>query len=203
MRPKFAQTGRAHGLPKIHKDYQDIPTFPPILATTSTAHYSIAKYLSSLLNPLTINNYSVKYSFEAAKRMQSIPPELLNQKYKFISFDVTSLFTNVPLKRVVNITLKRIYDDKVIPMTLQKLTMKKLLLDACTKTVFSFNSKFNKQIDVVSIGSALGPVLANIIMTELESIVKELVDKSLVKLSMRYVDDTLLLVKNKDINHIL
>ena len=49
-------------------------------------------------------------------------------------------------------------------------------------------------------GSPLGPVLAKI---ELESaIVKELVDKSLVKLYMRYVDDSLLFVKDKDINHI-
>ena len=80
--------------------------------------------------------------------------------------------------------------------------MKELILDACTKTVFSFKSKFYRQIDGASMGSPLGPLLANI-MTELEStIVKELVDKSLVKLYMRYVDDTLLLVKDKDINYI-
>ena len=105
-------------------------------------------------------------------------------------------------KRTVNIILKRIYVDKVIPTTLRKRAMKKLILDACTKTVFSFNNKFYKQIDGVSMGSPLGHVLANIIMTELESrTVKELVDKSLVKLYMRYVDDTLLLVKDKDIKH--
>ena len=52
-------------------------------------------------------------------------------------------------------------------------------------------------------GSPLGPVLANIIMNELEStIVKSLADKSLVKLYMRYVDNTLLLVKDKDIKYI-
>ena len=40
-------------------------------------------------------------------------------------------------------------------------------------------------------------------MTELEStIVKELVDKSLVKLYMRYAEDTLLLIKDKYINYI-
>ena len=136
--------------------------------------------------------------------MQAISLELFNQRYKFISFDVTSLFTNVSLKRAVNIILKQLYADKVIPTTLQKLTMKKFILHACTKTAFSFNSKFYKQIDGVSMGSPLGPMLANIIMTALEStIVKGLVDKSIVKLSMRYVDDTLLLVKNEDINHIL
>ena len=80
--------------------------------------------------------------------------------------------------------------------------MKKLILDACTKTVFSFNSKCYRQIDGASMGSPLGTVLANM-MTELEStIVKELVNKSLVKLYMRYIDDTLLLVKDQDINYI-
>ena len=77
------------------------------------------------------------------------------------------------------------------------------MVDACTKRVFSFNNKFYKQIDGVSMGSPLRPVLANIIMTKLEStIVKELLHKSLVKLYLRYVDDTLLLVKDEDINHI-
>ena len=111
------------------------------------------------------------------------------------------MFTNVPLKRTVNTILKRIYVDSVIPTTLRKRTMKKLILDACTKTVFSFNNTFYKQIDGVSMGPSLGLVLANIIMTELEStVIKELVDKSLVKLYLRYIDDTLFLVKDEDIN---
>ena len=63
--------------------------------------------------------------------------------------------------------------------------MNKLILDACTKTVFSFNNKFYRQIDGVCMGSPLGPVLANILMTKLEStIVKELVDKSIWGMSM-------------------
>ena len=42
--------------------------------------------------------------------------------------------------------------------------------------------------------------IANIIMTELQKIiVKDLVDKSLVKLYMRSVDDTLLFVSENDI----
>ena len=52
-------------------------------------------------------------------------------------------------------------------------------------------------------GLPLGPVLANITMTKLESaIVKELVDKLLIKLYIRFITDTLLLVKDKVINHI-
>ena len=86
------------------------------------------------------------YSFEAANYIKAIPPELFNEGYKFISFDITSLFTNVPLKRTANIILKRIYVNKVIPPTLRKGTMKKLILDACTKTVFSFNRNFINEL---------------------------------------------------------
>ena len=78
MQPKSAQIGGAHGLPKIHKYYQHIPPFWLIGDTTSTLHYGIGKYLSSLLNSVTINNYSVEDSSEAAKRIKAISPELFN-----------------------------------------------------------------------------------------------------------------------------
>ena len=200
MRPKFAQVGRAHGLPKIHKSCHHFSPFRPIIDATNTAHYGIVKYLSNLLHPLTENNFTVKDSFDAANKIQAIPSELFDEGYRFVSFDVTSLFTNVLLKRTIKIILKCIYEDKVVYTTLRKRAMKKLIIDPCTKTAFSFNNKIYKQVDGVSIGSLLGPVLVNIIITELEKIiVKDLVDRYLIKVYMRYVDDILLLVKEKDI----
>ena len=53
-------------------------------------------------------------------------------------------------------------------------------------------------------GASLGPVLANIIMTECEKkVVNKLIRNGKVKFYVRYVDDTLLLVKRADINSIL
>ena len=81
--------------------------------------------------------------------------------------------------------------------------MKKRILDACIETLFSFNGKLYEQIDGVPMGSPLEPVLVNIIVIELERIiVKKSLHKSLVKLYMRYVDDTLILVKYKDTNYL-
>ena len=49
-------------------------------------------------------------------------------------------------------------------------------------------------------GSSLGPVLANIIMRVLERVIVEpLIRSGKVKFYIRYVDDTLLLAKEKDI----
>ena len=86
----------------------------------------------------------------------------------YISFGVESLFTNALIKRSIDIILKRIYIDKVITTNLKKGSVKKLLLDNCTKTAFTFNGVIYKQRDVVYMGSSLGPVLANVIITEFE-----------------------------------
>ena len=67
-----------------------------------------------------------------------------------------------------------------------------------------FDGVIYEQIDGVSMGAALGPVLANIIMTEMEKIVVDkLIENGKIKFYIRYVDDTLLLVKPEDINEIL
>ena len=94
--------------------------------------------------------------------------------------------------------------EKKVQTTLSKRSLNKLILDTCQKTAFSFNGKMFEQLDGVSMGASLGPLLANIIMIECENlVVKELVDKDIMKFYVWYVDDTLLLVKRKDIEYIL
>ena len=77
--------------------------------------------------------------------------------------------------------------------------MKKLIRDTCLKTPFLSNGKLYQQIDGVSMGSSLGPVMANIIMTELEkSMINNLFNLGISKFYIRYVDDTLVLAKPDD-----
>ena len=63
------------------------------------------------------------------------------------------------------------------------------------QTAFSFDNVLYEQCDGVSMGSSLGPVLANIILTEFENvIVKPLIETSVLKFYCRYVDDTIALL---------
>ena len=78
MRPKFAQIDRAHGLPKTHKKFEDLPPFRPIVNTTNTPHYGIAILL-------TLNDFIVNDSFDAANKIQKFPRELFDSGYKFVS----------------------------------------------------------------------------------------------------------------------
>ena len=50
---------------------------------------------------------------------------------------------------------------------LSKRSLKKLFLDATTKTAFSFNKKLYEQSDGVSMGLTLGPLMANLIRLNL------------------------------------
>ncbi len=105
---------RAHGLPKIHKQYSALPTFRPIINTTNTPHYNLGKFLSKLLDPLTLNEFTLTDSFDAISSIQNIPEHLFREGYQFVSFNVESLFTNIPLNRTLNIILKSIYEQNQI-----------------------------------------------------------------------------------------
>ena len=94
----------------------------------------------TILNILTQNDFTVKDSFDAATRIKDIPTELFEEEYVYVSFDVESLFTNVPLKETVDIILDRVYNNNQIQTKLSKRSLKKLILDSCRKTIFSFNS---------------------------------------------------------------
>ena len=72
IRPQNAKLARAHGVPKVHKTSNSVPPFRPIIDITGTIHYSVGKYLSELLNPLTQSMYTVKDSFDAANKINQI-----------------------------------------------------------------------------------------------------------------------------------
>ena len=64
-----------------------------------------------------------------------------------VSFEVKSLFTNVPLERAIEITLEIIYERKEINTSLSKKEMKQLLT-LCTIIVhFTYNNTADQQND--------------------------------------------------------
>ena len=89
-----------------------------------------------------------------------------------VSYDVTALFTNVPLNETINILVEKAFADDWFNQTygldLQKHQLTKLLEIAITNQLFQFNGQLYEQIDGVAMGSPLGPLMANVFLCHLE-----------------------------------
>ena len=202
--PSSSRPGLFFGLAKVHKlkeDTYSINNLPlrPVISNIGTATYELSKYLANLLQPLTKNEYTIDSTKHFVEKIRG---ERIPRDHEMVSFDVVSLFTNVPLDFTINLILDKVYREKAIRTKLEREELKKLL-EICTKEMhFSFNGAIYKQINGVAMGSPLGPVIANICMAELEKvIIPQLGDK--ISLWQRYVDDTCTFIKKGETEAVL
>ena len=113
-----------------------------------------------------------------------------------VSYDVTSLFTNIPLQETIDITINLINNHNP-NLKITRKELKKLFLFATSKTHFIFNSKFCNQIDGVATGSPLALVLANIFMGFHEPKWLNEYNLNKHKVYLRYVEDILAAFDNE------
>ena len=88
--------------------------------------------------------------------------------YVQVSFDVESLFTNIPTIETIEIILNRAFKHSETFHQMNRDTLKKLLIICTQESHFQFNGNYYDQIDGVAMGSPLGPLFANIFMDEFE-----------------------------------
>ena len=197
LKPVGSRPGIMYGLCKVHKDQTngaELPPFRPILSAIRTCSYNLAKFFVPILKEITINEYTVKDSFSFAGEIVEQDSNLC-----MVSFDVESLFTNIPLDETINICTDRVYHRKKKVKGLLKRHFKQLLTYATKSSCFLFNGAYYCQIDGVAMGSPLGPTLANLFLAYHEE--KWLNDCPVQfkpKFFRRYVDDVFLLFDNRD-----
>ena len=132
--------------------------------------------------------------------MEKIKKEHIFNDHLLVSFDVKSLFTNVPLDKEIKTFLNRIYHKNEILIHVTKSETKELLKLYTKNVHFTFDCFF--QNDGTAMGLPLGPVLVNIFMIELKSSVTSTL---MVKMSWwtKYVNDSLFYVNKDSIEHVL
>ena len=187
MRTKNAKPVRAHGIPKIYKEFLNISKFRPINDTKKFIPCLVGQYLANLLYLFTTNQFSLKDSLDAANRIKVITSYLFENGY-------------LAVKQTADIILLRqVYLDHVTLTNLEKKDFVKSYL----RHKYQNCLEFYQQKDGVSLGSPFGPVLANIIMTELgDVIVKPLIAIGTIKFYNCFVDDTLLVMKPENISEV-
>ena len=133
--------------------------------------------------PLTENEYNIKNTTDFAARLQN---RTLDKDEILVSYDVSSLFTEVPLDETFDHIIDAIYERNMLPQLSSKLIFCRLLNSVTRNTVFSFNGKLYRQTDGCGMGNPLSPVLANIFMSKLEADVVRPFNPTFYD---RYVDD--------------
>ena len=178
---------RFYGLPKIHK--QGVP-LRPIVASRGSFTYPVAKHLSKILSPMVgKNGLALKNSTELVSTLRDCK---LDETDILVSFDVTALFTSVPVEKSLEIIQQRLMEDTTLgqrtEMTAGQITD---LLSICLKsTYFQFNNTIYTQIEGAAMGSPVSPIVANLFMEwfELKAIHSFQYE---VTIWRRYVDDTI------------
>ena len=166
MYPSGSAPARICGIPKINK-FSPSDTFAklgPIVSSIGTFNYDFARFLCDLFSPVVPDNYSCKNTFSFVSQIKNA-----NLSGKFlVSYDLASLFTNIPLHKTIDIAINLIFNYNP-NLNITEKELKKLFLFATSPTHFLFNGKCYSQIDGVAMGSPLAPLLANIFMGFYES----------------------------------
>ena len=156
---------KSMALPKIHKltDSDSFPKLRPIVSFLGTFNYNLAKYLCNLLSPHLPEQYCTKDTFTFVEQLKRVS---LVDKF-LVSFDVTSLFTNIPLGKTIKLAVDLIKISQP-DLNISEKDLASLLNFAICETHFLFEGKFYERIDGVAMGSPLAPFLANLFMGHYE-----------------------------------
>ena len=110
--PSGSASARIYGTPKMHK-FSSSNSFPKLLLIVSsigTFNYNLACLFCDLLSALVPNDYSCKDTFSFDSQIKNAN---LSRKF-LVSYDVTSLFTNIPLQETIDIAVNLNHNPNII-----------------------------------------------------------------------------------------
>ena len=73
------------------------------------------------------------------------------------SFDVASLFTNIPLQETIDMCVRKLFENKYYIDGLSKDSFCEMLTVTMTEMLILFDNKYYKQHDGVAMGSPVRP----------------------------------------------
>ena len=183
-----------YGLPKTHKT--NVP-LRPILSMTGSSYH---EWLASLLQPVLkrFSTHCISDLFMFADAIHNLKD---SNNFFMCSFDISSLFTNVPLEETINICADALYcDNSDAQPFISKAVFIEMMKSTTSAVELSFNDIMYRQTDDVTMGSPLGPALANIFVGFYEE--KRFFHISKPFTYFRYVDDIFAIFRNDESRNI-
>ena len=189
MYPTGASPPKFYGLPKIHR--KNIP-LRPIVSSIGSVSYGVAKELSKIIKPLMgCSIHHVQNSTQFAEEMKR---NRIEQVECITSYDVTALFTSIPVPSTLDIIRSKLEHDADLSnrTSMSADNIIELRSFCLNNTYFVFQEEFYEQTRGAAMGSPISPIVANIFMEAFENKGIETALHS-PRIGKRYVDDTFVL----------
>ena len=171
-----------YGLVKTHKENYPMR---PVISSVTTAQYKLSKWLVKILSPLlgNISQSHIKNNIDLLDKLNNLK---LNYDFKMYSFDVKSLYTNIPVDDLL-LFLEKELENYNMPFSIPIIIT---LIKLCVKDyAFVFDEKYYIQISGLGMGNPLSALLANLYMEFFERDILSKLNLTKKITWLRYVDD--------------
>ncbi len=201
LRPSDARTPQLYGLVKIHKDGNPLR---PIVSACSSFNYNLGKFLVWTIQPYLGSHSSfIKDSRDFVSKISNIS----SIGSKMASFDVSSLYTMVPVNEAIKLAIECIQNDSNPRFHLPSNYWLKCFEFSTLYCNFDFLNEHYDQVDGLSMGNPLAPPLANLFMMKVEEKALELALNHhpfsfTPTMWLRYVDDIFCILSDEELVHV-
>ena len=93
--PSGSQPCKIYGLAKVHKENTPLR---PVVSMIRTTEYNLAKYLVKIINDAMPTTYMQN---STGSFVNQVIPFNFKPSHVLVSYDVVSLFTNIPLNKII------------------------------------------------------------------------------------------------------
>ena len=163
--PTATEPPKFYDLPKVHK-----PPCPlrPIVACRGSIMYGTARWVADILAPMV--GKTPHHLQNSADLVNTLSQIRVDEDESLISFDVSALFTSVPVEESLILIYEKLAADPSLAdrTSLSPQQVTDLLRMCLTTTYFKYDGSFYAQIEGAAMGSPVSPIVANLFMEEYE-----------------------------------
>ena len=163
----------------------------PVVNNISAPNHKLSKIIAKKLKEIIHleNKFTIKNSYELIEKLKNI--KICNST-NLASFDITNLYTNIPIDRTINIIQDKLTENNHDSEFTNEIV--KVISTIMNQNYFQLNNDFYKQNTGIPMGNPLSGIISEIFLQNLENKnLQKIIDKHKIQFMARYVDDIIII----------